>query len=409
MHIGIIGKSFGELNSYLDKNGYSYTLIKDVKKAPRRPNKNTIYVDFSDKKTVIEEIKKLNNSNPLDGVLTFYEQYIVFNAEIAEALKLPGLSVDSSIACTNKFVMRTLFGNSSKKISPDFCIVKSTQEVKSFAANHSFPLILKPANLAKSLLVTKSNNLDELLKNFEETSSKMDRVYKKYAPHNEKILILEEFMEGSIHSVDAFIDSRGDVHILDCIVDYQTGYDVGYNDNFHYSRIIPSRLTYDEQEAIVEVARLGVKALKMTSSAAHIEIILTSNGPMIVEIGARNGGYRERMHRLANGIDLYSNLLSVTTGLDNINITKKHDDFCAVLELFPRQQGKFESIKNLKKIEGLQGLSFLNIKYDIGDEIGTSSDGYKAVCVIGIINEDNDIFTKNLEFIRNNIEITVNL
>ena len=61
---------------------------------------------------------------------------------------------------------------------------------------------------------------------------------------NQKFLL--EYIKGSIHSVDAFVDSDGSPQVLEQVVDYETGFDVGYDDNFHYSRILPSRLSFEQ-------------------------------------------------------------------------------------------------------------------------------------------------------------------
>jgi glutathione synthase/RimK-type ligase-like ATP-grasp enzyme len=67
--------------------------------------------------------------------------------------------------------MRELFATAPTKISPDFAVITSEREVRDFAAQHTFPLIIKPANLSKSLLVTKSSSLEELLMNYQKNCS----------------------------------------------------------------------------------------------------------------------------------------------------------------------------------------------------------------------------------------------
>ena len=58
---------------------------------------------------------------------------------------------------------------------------------------------------------------------------RLSGIYKKYAANRKPKMIIEEFMEGSVHSVDAFVDSNGTPHVLESIVDYQTGYDMGFD------------------------------------------------------------------------------------------------------------------------------------------------------------------------------------
>jgi hypothetical protein len=402
-HILIVGQKFSTLTNYLTGNGYTYTFLQDKLKTkfPDKKFKYRILGDFTDKKTVIAN---LVNLPPIDGVISTYENYVLPSAWIAEHLGVPGLPTAVAEACTDKFLMRSLFDEAPEKISPAFAIATSESDVRSFAASHSFPLILKPANLAKSLLVTKNTDLKELLKNYRKSIDLLQTTYKKYAPNRTPKLIIEEFLEGSIHSVDAFVDGRGVPHILDQIVDYQTGYDIGYDDNFHYSRVLPSKLSEADQTALRHCASVGIKALGMKNSPAHVEIIMTKAGPRIVEIGARNGGYRERMHGLANGIDITGAALSICLGMAP-RIAATRNDSCAVLELFPKEPGVFQKIENETKLMQLSSYVDHNVKIKAGTYIGKAADGYKMAAVIILHHTDPVQFEKDLSYISKYIEV----
>ncbi len=398
MHIAIIGKAFSGLTNYVTKNDHTYILFKDAKRVPTNPKENTVYIDFSNEQNVINSVAESHKKQTFDATLTIFEQYIVFNAKLADALGLPGLGVDAAHACTDKSIMRT----APKKISPDFQLINSLDDLESFAATHHFPLILKPANLAKSLLVTKNHDLSELKANYERMLGRMDDVYRKYAPHNKQLILIEEFLEGSIHSVDAYVDAAGTPTILPFIVDYQTGYDIGYDDNFHYSRLLPSVLSAETQQDFLETAEIAIRALGMKNSAAHVEIIVTKDGPRVVEIGARNGGYRERMHAAAHGIDIYKNALLTIARLP-LQLDATKNEPCAVLELFPRNAGKFSHLENESILRTLASLEYLSIKYKPGELTGKSSDGYKAACVIMLHHKDPNQFKQDLGFVNNNV------
>ena len=402
MNILIIGKNFSGLKKYLLEHGHSYLVLRDIKtmEDPTKRLKNQVLCDFSSRETIIETVKNLPTKP--DAIMSVYENYILPMAYIGEELGLPTIPVKAAEACTDKQLMREAFAKSPKPISPDFDDAMSWEKVEVFANNHEFPLILKPANLSKSLLVTKSMNMGELKRNWQRTMDQIDAVYKKYAPDRNPKIIIEEFLEGSVHSIDAFVDSEGEVHLIDGIVDYQTGYDIGYDDNFHYSRLLPSRLAGKDKEDFMECAKLGCKMLGMKNSAAHIEIIMTKNGPRLVEIGARNGGYRERMYRLANDIDITGNALALAFGKAPDIEPRKHEPV-AVLELFPKEPGVFVGIKNEESLKNLSSLKYLSVKAEIGDYIGKSSDGYKMTAVVILHNEDAEQFNKDLNFVNNEV------
>ncbi len=298
----IVGKPFSGLSSYLLAHNFEYIVLKDARlqKANSKNLKRRTFCSFSNREKMLATVDALAQKHHIAAVMTVYEQYVLATAEIANHLKLPGLPIEAARACTDKYVMRQKFAHAPKKISPDYAVVESETDVRTFVDAHAFPLILKPANLSKSLLVTKSESYDELIQNYDRTVTNLGATYAKYAPNTIPKLLIEEFMEGPAHSVDAFVDNQGQAHVLNAVVDYQTGYDIGYDDNFHYSRLLPSTLSSKDIAEIIEVAKLGCKALGMKNSPAHIEIILTSDGPRIVEIrpGPRSRAAASALTRL---------------------------------------------------------------------------------------------------------------
>lgn len=402
----IVGTSFSNLKTYLEEYGYNYVVLRDrrLTKFPDKKLKKRVVCDFGSKETMLQTVDAVAAKQRIDGVIATYEDYVLPAAEIAAHLGIHGLPLEAAKACTDKFLMRQKFATAPEKISPDFAVVNSEQDLRDFTANHKFPLILKPANLSKSLMVTKNHSLEELLANYRRTLEKIDAVYKKYAPSRQPKLLVEEFLEGSIHSVDAFVDANGEPHILEQIVDYQTGYDIGFEDNFHYSRIMPSKLSAEAQAAFRHCAAVGIKALGMKNSPAHVEIIVTPDGPRIVEIGARNGGYRERMHALANGIDITGNALKLALG-EMPEIVATRNDPIAVLELFPKTPGIFSGIKHEDKLRQLPSLKYLSIKRKTGEYAGKSSEGYKMCAVVMLHNSDSERFNRDLAFVNEQVRV----
>lgn len=400
----IIGASFSSVRENIRAHGFEYIVLKDIHKAQNTAKtfKRRVLCDFSSKESVLAAVDSIQT--PISGVIAIYENYILPGAWVAEHLGLPGLTPSAAEACTDKELMRELFAKAPAPISPDFMVVNNQAGLEQFAAKHGFPLILKPANLAKSLLVTKNHTLAELRQNYQATVSQIDAVYAKYAPHRTPKLLVEEFLEGSIHSVDAFIGSDGIPQVLEQVVDYQTGYDIGFDDNFHYSRLLPSKLSKAVIADIRAVGAMGCEALGMKNTAAHIEVILTKKGPRIVEIGARNGGYRERMHGLANGIDINGIALKVAMG-KSFSVAAGRNDHCAVLELFPKHQGLFSHIAGQAELEKLSSLTYFARKVTPGATVGKAANGYKMCAIIMLHNSNAEEFAADLEFVNKNVHV----
>jgi biotin carboxylase len=403
-YVLIVGQSFSTLTDYLLEHGHDYIVLKDVRRAksPEKHFKRRVVCDFSSRDTVMQAVRGIRH--PVDAVIATYENYILPAAWIAEELNLPGLPIATAEACTDKYLMRSLFAKAPEAISPDFAIVSDEQSLRDFAASHDFPLILKPANLAKSLLVTKNHSLDELIANYQRSMEQIHKVYERYAHNRTPSLIVEEFLEGSIHSVDAFTGSDGEPQVLQNVVDYRTGYDIGYEDNFHYSRLLPSKLSVSDQAALRHCATVGIRALGITNSPSHVEIIMTAKGPRIVEIGARNGGYRERMHKLANGIDITGAALALAFG-ETPSVTATKNESCAVLELFPKTPGNFGGLAEFEALKALPSLEYVSIKATPGTFVGKAADGHKMCAVVILHHQDSDQFSRDLTFVDNQVHV----
>lgn len=407
-HVLIVGKAFSGIKDYLTSRGHEYTVLQDksVTKFPDKKYRNRVVVDVFDEQALLGAVDKIQTTKPIDATFVTYEAYVVTNALIAKHLGLPGISVESAKACTDKEYMRELFAKAPEKISPGFMVVTSKEDLIKFATSHVFPLILKPANLSKSLLVTKSDSLDELLENYQKAVDLIDTTYRKYAPGRQAKLLVEEYLDGHIHSVDVFTDADGTPHVLENVVDYQTGYDIGYSDNFHYSRLLPSALSTSEIQEIRHAAEVGCRALGMQSSPAHVEIIYTKDGPRIVEIGARNGGYRERMHWLANGIDITANALALALN-QPLDIAPKKNDAVGVFELFPKVPGIFAGISDEENLKSLRSFEYLSVKAKIGNFVGKSGDGYKMCAVVILANPNHIEFEADVEYLNSSVSVIV--
>jgi biotin carboxylase len=403
-YILIVGNSFSGLTRYILEQGYEYIVLKDQLRArnPDKQLKRRVLCDFSSRDRVLATVNSLKH--PIAAVMTAYEDYVLATSWITEHLGLPGMPPAAAEACTDKFIMRQLFAKAPQKISPDFAIVKSEDDLHTFAASHTFPLILKPANLAKSLLVTKSRDMAELLANYRRAISQIDRVYARYAAHRTPTMLIEEFLEGPIHSVDAFVGKDGEPYVLEEVVDYESAQDIGFDDSFLYSRSLPSSLSAANQQAVRNCAAVGIRALGMRSSPAHAEVIVTPAGPRIVEIGARNGGYRERMHRLANGISITEAALAVAMG-EAPDVKAEKNEPISVLELFPKIPGVFRGIAHENELRALPSLNYFAVKATKGTFVGKAADGYKMCAIVILHHADTQQFKRDLDFVNSQVRI----
>ncbi len=367
----VIGQFHSSLVGALERSGESYHILKDAKRYTTADA-----VDFSDETSLFERVHSLSPQPEL--AIAMYEQYIPICARINEQLGVStALSSAAALNSTDKVLMRKAFAVVAG-ISPAYQEVESEAQALAFCEAYGFPVIIKPANLSKSMLVTKCLNEDDVRNALKQIESDAPKLYEKYTLGQTPRFIIEEFMEGSIHTVAAFADKDGAVSCAPGVVDNTSAIEAGFDDSFIYERLLPSRLDETVQRQLVECAIKGVKALGIRSSPAHVELIQTKDGPRIIEIGARLGGYRPRMYDTAYGIDLYDSALQSLRGSLPTFVTQS-TRFIAVHELFPKRTGSFVAITPAPHIEAFE---YLSIRPKVGAMVGPAKRGYKATAIL---------------------------
>lgn len=345
-------------------------------------------VDFS---AINKELARLDTLDlHIAGLQCTFENYVVAKAKLGEYFNVASLSVHSARLATDKSLMRAAFLEADSSISPEFTTIDSVEQARAFASAHVFPLIIKPTNLVKSLLVLKCDNETQLVEKVTYALATIGELYKKYKIY-ERVpqLIIEEFITGDQFSIAAFVDHNGTPHFCDGIVRLKNAQDIGIDDNYLYSRTLPVQLPEAQVKEMFSVAEKGVRALGMRSVPAHIELMSGPQGTKIIEIGARIGGYRPRMYSYSYGVDLVAQEVKLALG-EIPELEGNFKAYSAVYEIFPRIEGTFLAITGDFNPEFL---TYYNLTATSGKKIGPAKNGYKAAAIMIVANSDKDVFT----------------
>ncbi|HEU5121882.1 MAG TPA: ATP-grasp domain-containing protein [Candidatus Saccharimonadales bacterium] len=389
--IFIVGKSDPQLASVhaIKQLGYRVGIFTDGSKAPKHPDAYDIIMplDFS---KLDQELSKLDAlRDAIAGLVCTYENYVTSKATLTSYLELPGMSSAAARMATDKYLMRQAFMAANPSITPRFQKVTTKAELLAFAASTTYPLILKPTNLVKSLLVLRCNTEQELLTNFAYAQSAIGDLYQKYQIHGrESEIIIEEFIKGKSCSIAAFVDGDGTPHFCDSVVAITPATERGVDDNYLYSRILPADLPQEMSDRLFNVAAAGIKALDMRSVPAHVELMYDGNDVKIIEIGARIGGYRPRMYQASYGLDLTAQEVRLAIG-EQPELRGRFKAYSAVFELFPVKTGKFKEIRGAAYASQY---AYYSVKSKPNQLIGPAKHGFKAAAVIMIIHENKAIF-----------------
>ncbi|MFZ1721590.1 MAG: ATP-grasp domain-containing protein [Microgenomates group bacterium] len=408
--VGYVGKPYLEFIQWLKGEGFEIHLFHDAKQPIRGEEGLTDLImtvhrlDFANQNTFLKQLEQI--SVVPEFFVSVFENAVVPKTWLTEKYSLPGISLKAAERATDKSLMRKAFSASCPEYTAYFKTITSWQDIESAISDSTFqfPLILKPTNLFKSLLVTKSNNVSELKKNFDDSLNLIQSIYANEYVARTPSFVLEEYLDGPSYSLEVFADGDGKMVSAPSPVDLIMGKDLEIDDNYNYSRKLPTTLSTSQQSELREAAFAGVKALEILNSPAHVEMVYTKKGPKIIEIGARTGGYRARMHKLADGVNLFQAQVDVAQG-KLPNLAPQKASYCAVYELFPLAKGKFQEITNINQVLQSSTLYYSFVPAKSGELVGPSKDGFRFSGLFIFASEDKETFKKETAFFEDQAKV----
>ncbi len=308
---------------------------------------------------------------------------------------------------TDKIKMRQLLRSYDKNISPKFMVVHDDTDdtLSRIEKRVGFPLIIKPAGLAASLLVTISYHREELEANLKNTVRKIKAIYKKKYGRGEPQILVEEYMEGSMYSIDSYVNQRGTVYHAP-LVHVRTGRSIGFDDFFGYARLTPVKLLPHRADKARQTAEKAVQALNLRSMTCHIELIRTEQGWRVIEIGPRPGGFRHEMYKHSYGINHFANDILIRIP-KRPHLTKKAKGYTSVLRFYPPKKGRLAKLEGIKKIRDLESFFGINIKKQIGDLCDFARNGDDPIFDIVMFNKERSKLFADVRRLEKTVKIFI--
>lgn len=308
---------------------------------------------------------------------------------------------------TDKIRMRQLLRGYDREISPKFMVVQdaSHETMNRIEKTVGFPLIIKPAGLAASLLVSLVHHREELESYLKNTVRKIDQIYKKKKGRGAPQILVEEFMEGTMYSIDSYVNQRGVVYHTP-LVHVRTGRSVGFEDFFGYLRLTPVLIKPYKVEAAKRVAEKAIEALGLRSTTCHIELMRTEDGWKVIELGPRIGGFRHEMYDLSYGIDHSANDILIRIPKKPV-LSKKIKGYTAVMQFYSHQKGRLQSMEGVQKARKLESFTRIELKKKIGDMCDFARNGDDPVFDVILFNKSRSKLLADIRRLEQSVNIKV--
>lgn len=302
---------------------------------------------------IIEAAKR----HQIDGIMTLAtDMPMRAVAAVAREMNLVGIDEDTALKATNKAEMRKSLQLGGVPI-PKFFKVSNENEYKEAVKQFTVPFIVKPADSSGSRGIFEVVDITN-----QELVKKAYEYCKPYSKVGD--VVVEEYMLGPEVSVET-LAVDGVCHVIQ-ITDKLTTGAPHYVEMGHSQ---PTRHNKKMADKISEVAKAANKAIGIKNGPSHTEIIITSEGPKIVELGARLGGDNITTHLvpLSTGVNMVECCIKIALG-EKPNIEKKWNQGSAI-RYFKQHAGVIEGIEGVDKAEEIDGVQQISIVRGVGEEV----------------------------------------
>ncbi|GEM76246.1 ATP-grasp domain-containing protein [Vibrio sagamiensis] len=278
----------------------------------------------------------------------------------------------------NKFLTRQCLASKGMDDTPHK-LVYSAQELQDFYltnfAHSQKSMIVKPLEANASLGVSKVDNLDQL----EAAINKLNDLSLAFP------VIAEAFLTGKEFSVEVL--SEGGLHLIlgitEKIKDEETFIELGH--------VFPAELAEQTKAKIEQYVCNMLDALGVRQGPSHTEIILTDEGPKIVETHARVGGDGIfTLIELATGVDIYECEAKQSCGvpvLEQVKAQQSIKQTAAILfsGLGFEQTVHLSEVHGLEEAKALEGIENVSVLKKSGDLLPPmTSSRERTACAMGV-------------------------
>jgi len=324
-------------------------------------------VSTYDYEAVLDAAKR----HKIDAIITLCTDYPArIVAYVAEKLGLPGITLEAAINATDKGSMRKCmekYGVPSVK----YYIVNTEEEYYKAIDNFTDKCVVKAVDNAGSRGIQLIYDITD--------KDKLAEAYAYCKPFSRSgDLVIEEFLEGPEVCVET-LNFGGECYPIQ-ITD-QLAKKPPYFTDAGYSQ--PAQFDEKMLEEIANVAIAANKALENGTGSSCTEIIVTKEGPKVVEVGPRLAGDYMTTHLvpLSNGVDMVEGIIKIALG-ETPDIEKKYSKGSCIRFFMKPVVGKIKEIRGVEEAKKAPGVVMVHLLKHPGDEAVELRESNDRICCV---------------------------
>ncbi len=248
----------------------------------------------------VDAIKKIAVEEKVDFIITVCtDQALLTVAKVSEELGLPCyIDYKTGLNVTNKQYMKDVFVKNGIPTARHIIIDEFDEKA---VEGFRFPLIVKPVDCNSSKGVVKITEKSALKAAFE-NSRNMSRT---------KTAIIEEFIEGTELSVDAYVEDG-----VSTVLSVSISEKIKDNEKFVIFRSLsPAHISASLNEQISQTVQKIAVAFGLKNTPMLIQMLSDGENAFVIEFSARTGGgVKYLLVKNASGFDVIKAVVDLTLG-----------------------------------------------------------------------------------------------
>ncbi|MFB6507057.1 MULTISPECIES: ATP-grasp domain-containing protein [unclassified Streptomyces] len=344
-----------------------------------------------------ESARRLAAHSP-DAIVTFSESRLSVTAEIAERLGLPYHSPATVELLRDKYAQRRRLRERGAD-SVRSVAVRRPEDWAGALAAVGLPAVLKP-------LCGEGSRSTHLIEDAERGAALVEQLLS--GPGGENSLVLEEYLRGRdcgpygdhISVESAVTDGR----VSHWAVTGKFPLEPPFREVGH---LRPAPLAEAERAAALEVVTAALHALDITTGITHTELKLTADGPRIIEVNGRLGGFQPQLARLSGDFDAITLAGRVALGEDVSDVRAgDHRVVFARAVPAPPGGGTYVGVRGLREALAVEGVENVVIPHSPGSRLASGVQTGELAWVEGSV-ADHETMRRVIERVLSVLSFTV--
>jgi len=374
---------------------YKWDVIKFDAVIKKLEKFHILFKNYSNKEDLKEQVIEFSKEYEVMFVNTPLELLVNTVNEVREALweKMS----DNPNIFRDKFLQRELIQNHNPDLGIKFIKWEPEElDIEDIEKKVWYPFIIKPVDWVQSSWVAKINNKKGFNHYLETYKDFHARLQPRWVDNKE--LIVEEFIDWKLYSVDYFVTCKW-VTRISKPVKVRLWIDVKVNDYCNIARIATEKTEWEfKWKRLKSFINSTVKATWIRNTYVHHEFKINSKWELkTIELNGRIGWWRLELIKRTYDFNLYELLIDPDTK------TGKLKENNIAVNIYPTERWILEwfNEKVLKKIESRE--SVFDARYDecyVWKEVWLTKDWFTKVWVIKLKHKDYSVLRKDFIYIK---------